>query len=140
VTDTPYPIRVDEARTDDTANSTDQPRIHPGVLQTATTASHPLGHQDNRLIYTIDEAAALLRISRSTAYECAHRGELPVLRLGRRVLVTRRALEQLLGIDRAGHADSRGPRRIRIVRGQAPRNDQDRPDWAKPHRRETTES
>ena len=50
-----------------------------------------------QLTFTIDEVATLLGISRSTAYECAHRGELPVLRFGRRLVVTRSTLVRLLG-------------------------------------------
>ena len=45
---------------------------------------------------SIDEAAAVLGISRALAYELVRRGELPQLRLGRRVLVPRRALEDLI--------------------------------------------
>ena len=42
-----------------------------------------------QLTFTIDQAATLLGISKSTAYDSAHRGELPVLRFGRRLVVTR---------------------------------------------------
>ena len=51
------------------------------------------------LILTIDEAAVVLRISRQSAYEAARRGEIPTIRLGRRILVPRRALEKLIGAD-----------------------------------------
>jgi excisionase family DNA binding protein len=51
------------------------------------------------LILTIDEAAVVLRISRQSAYEAARRGEIPTIRLGRRVLVPRRALEKLIGAE-----------------------------------------
>jgi excisionase family DNA binding protein len=51
---------------------------------------------DDRLTWTITEAAQLLGISRATAYEAAHRGELPVRLIGRRVLVPRAALLRLL--------------------------------------------
>jgi transcriptional regulator of acetoin/glycerol metabolism len=34
-------------------------------------------HSEDRLTWTITEAAQLLGISRATAYEAAHRGELP---------------------------------------------------------------
>ncbi|HEX5877268.1 MAG TPA: helix-turn-helix domain-containing protein [Actinomycetota bacterium] len=54
---------------------------------------------DNRLTWTITEAAQLLGISRATAYEAAHRGELPVRLIGRRMLVPRVALLRLLGQD-----------------------------------------
>ena len=40
-----------------------------------------------------------LGISRALAYEAAHRGELPMCRIGRRMLVPRVALLRLLGQD-----------------------------------------
>ena len=49
-----------------------------------------------RLVLSVPEAAGLLGISRRLAYELAARGELPVLRLGGRVLILRRPLERLL--------------------------------------------
>jgi excisionase family DNA binding protein len=48
------------------------------------------------LTLSVSEAAGLLGISRAFAYELVARGDLPSLRLGRRVVVPRRALEQLL--------------------------------------------
>jgi excisionase family DNA binding protein len=53
------------------------------------------------LTLTIPQVAALLGISRNTAYELAARNELPVpvLRLGRRVLVPRESMLRVLGID-----------------------------------------
>jgi excisionase family DNA binding protein len=54
---------------------------------------------DDRLTWTITEAAQLLGISRATAYEAAHRGELPVHVIGRRMLVPRIALLRLLERD-----------------------------------------
>ena len=54
---------------------------------------------DDRLTWTITEVAKLLGISRATAYEAAHRGELPVHVIGRRVLVPRIALLRLLERD-----------------------------------------
>jgi excisionase family DNA binding protein len=54
---------------------------------------------DDRLTWTITEAAQLLGISRATAYEAAHRGELPVRVIGRRMLVPRIALLRLLERD-----------------------------------------
>src|ERR1700741_656959 len=49
-----------------------------------------------RLTYTVPEVAELLGISRSTAYECIRRGEIPALVLGRRIVVSRAALKALL--------------------------------------------
>jgi excisionase family DNA binding protein len=59
---------------------------------------------DERLTYTLNEAARRLGISRALAYEAANRGELPVCRIGRRVLVPRAALLRLL---EDGPSDSR---------------------------------
>jgi excisionase family DNA binding protein len=51
---------------------------------------------EDRLTLTVDEAAQVLGISRALAYELVARGELPSLRLGRRIVVPRRALDLLL--------------------------------------------
>jgi excisionase family DNA binding protein len=51
---------------------------------------------DDRLTWTVPEVARLLGISKDTAYEAAHRGELPVKVIGRRMLVPRVALLRLL--------------------------------------------
>ena len=50
----------------------------------------------DRLTYTVVEAAELLGISRTSAYECVRRGEIPSITLGRRVVVSRVALQRLL--------------------------------------------
>ncbi len=56
----------------------------------------------DRLVLTIAEAAEVLGVSRAFAYELAARGEIPVLRLGRRRLVPRRALLQMVGEEAQG--------------------------------------
>ena len=48
------------------------------------------------LTMTIEEAAAALNISRGLAYRAARDGRIPTIRIGRRLLVSRRALERLL--------------------------------------------
>jgi excisionase family DNA binding protein len=58
-----------------------------------------MAHGKLRLVYTVTEAAELLGLGRSTAYELAARGELPIVRLGRRVAVTRSTLTELLGVE-----------------------------------------
>lgn len=50
-----------------------------------------------RRTFTIEEAAGVLGIGRTSAYEAVRRGEIPVIHLGRRLLVPRVALERLLG-------------------------------------------
>jgi excisionase family DNA binding protein len=49
-----------------------------------------------RLTYSVDEVASLLGISRSTAYECVRRGEIPSVRFGKRIVVLREVLDRLL--------------------------------------------
>jgi excisionase family DNA binding protein len=49
-----------------------------------------------RLTVTVPEAAQLLGVSRMTAYAAVREGSIPSLRIGRRVLVPRVALERLL--------------------------------------------
>lgn len=53
-----------------------------------------------RLTMTVEEASEALGISRSLAYELVRRGEIPSLRLGRRIVVPVDALEDL--VERTG--------------------------------------
>lgn len=50
---------------------------------------------------TVEHTAAVLGISRSSAYAAINRGEIPVIRLGSRLLVPTAAIRQMLGIDPA---------------------------------------
>ena len=63
-----------------------------------------------RRTYTVPEVAEMLGISRSTAYECVRRGEIPSLKLAGRVVIPRTAFEAFLGehtprrrLQRQGH-------------------------------------
>jgi len=67
-----------------------QERTQPAPTSAAAEAT------EERLTYTLTEAARRLGISRALAYEAANRGELPVCRIGRRLLVPRAALARLL--------------------------------------------
>ena len=51
---------------------------------------------EGRATITIDETAKILGICRNAAYEAAHQGQIPVIRIGRRMLVPRLALEKML--------------------------------------------
>jgi excisionase family DNA binding protein len=55
-----------------------------------------------RLVLSVSEVGALLGLSRSFAYELVARGELPVIRLGRRIVVPKVALMELLGTASSG--------------------------------------
>jgi excisionase family DNA binding protein len=50
-----------------------------------------------RLTYSVEEAGEILGISRSSAYEAAYRGDIPTLRIGKRILVPRIPFEKMLG-------------------------------------------
>jgi excisionase family DNA binding protein len=48
------------------------------------------------LVYAVPEAGKLLGLGRAGSYEAAKRGELPVIRIGRRLMVPKAALHDLL--------------------------------------------
>jgi len=49
-----------------------------------------------RLTLTVEEAGELLGISRALAYEMARTGRLPTLRFGKRIVVPKKAIENML--------------------------------------------
>ena len=57
------------------------------------------------LTYTVPEVAKLLGISRNLAYEAAKRGDLPTLVIGRRILVSRIGLRQM--VEEGGRGELR---------------------------------
>ena len=60
--------------------------------------------------YSVEEAAAHLGIGRTLAYELIRRAEfpIPVIRLGRRIVVPRAALDALLGLDESARSAPSG--------------------------------
>jgi excisionase family DNA binding protein len=63
------------------------------------TFTHPaLEALEGRLTVTVEEAASVLGLGRSAAYEAARRGEIPTRRLGRRIVVPVPLLLQWLGV------------------------------------------
>jgi excisionase family DNA binding protein len=54
------------------------------------------------LVLTVEQAARLLGISRGLAYSAARSGQLPTIRLGRRLLVPTARLLELVGADSNG--------------------------------------
>ncbi len=76
---------------------------HPNPSRTNPTPPHA---ESDRLVFTVAEAGELLGISRAFAYELVARGELPVIRLGRRRLIPKRALLELVGMDPAASPGS----------------------------------
>ena len=62
-----------------------------------TVGGDPGARVEPRATITVEEAATLLGIGRSAAYEAARRGQLPTRRVGRRLLVPLPALLEWLG-------------------------------------------
>jgi len=75
------------------ADALGAPEVAPEVGRAAGAVA-PVA---DRLTLTVEEAAALLGISRAFACEAVRRGEIPSIRIGRRVLVPKVALERLVG-------------------------------------------
>lgn len=48
---------------------------------------------------TVEQAGKLLGLSRSSAYRAAARGEIPTIRIGRRLLVPTAKLLAMLGVE-----------------------------------------
>jgi excisionase family DNA binding protein len=54
------------------------------------------GEMEDKLTLSIEEAAKVLGIGRNLCYDRVKTGEIPVIKIGRRLLVPRSALEKLL--------------------------------------------
>lgn len=61
---------------------------------------HQITAAVHRQTLTIEEAAKLLGIGRSAAYNAAKAGEIPTITIGRRLVVPLPALERMLAGDR----------------------------------------
>ena len=57
------------------------------------------GTDMKRGTYTVVEAARVLGISREVAYRAVSTGEIPSVRIGKRILIPRVALDRLLAAD-----------------------------------------
>ncbi|MBL7061238.1 MAG: helix-turn-helix domain-containing protein [Dehalococcoidia bacterium] len=49
-----------------------------------------------KLTFTVEEAGKLLGISRALAYQMVHTGQLPTLRFGKRLVVPKKAVQDML--------------------------------------------
>ncbi len=58
----------------------------------------------DKKVLTIIETAKELGISKGSAYEAARTGEIPTIRIGRRLIVPRAALDKML--DQAGEPET----------------------------------
>lgn len=58
---------------------------------------------------TVEAAGGLLGVSRSTAYEAVRSGEIPSIRLGRRLLVPTAAIRRMLLLEAAAQRQDGSP-------------------------------
>ena len=77
-------------------HKTEENHTSEGEINLADLSQPTKGNED-RLCFSIPETARMLGISRGLAYELARSGQIPVLRLGKRLLVPKIALERMLG-------------------------------------------
>ncbi|MFN8053597.1 MAG: helix-turn-helix domain-containing protein [Acidimicrobiales bacterium] len=77
---------------------------------------------NNRPTLSVDEVADILGLDRKTVYASVSSGEIPSLRVGRRILVPTRWLADLIAPDArdAGLTGSRSPRSQHPAQGQLP--------------------
>jgi excisionase family DNA binding protein len=52
--------------------------------------------KDAPAVFTVCEVAKILRIGKISVYQAIARGDIPCIRIGRRILIPRHTLEQLL--------------------------------------------
>jgi excisionase family DNA binding protein len=62
-------------------------------------------------VLTVEETAVVLRCGRSACYSAVKAGQIPSIKVGRRILVPRHRLEALLGLS-----NSEGPATDRAIR------------------------
>ncbi len=53
-----------------------------------------------KLTFTVEETAKILGLSRNSAYQGVMTGEIPHIKVGKRILIPRLALEKMLEGDR----------------------------------------
>ena len=57
-----------------------------------------IGRQEEKLVYNVSEVSKLLGLGKSATWEAIWRGEIPHVKVGRRVLVPRQALIKFLEV------------------------------------------
>jgi excisionase family DNA binding protein len=55
-----------------------------------------INEKDERLVYTVQEAGALLGLTKNAAYEAAKRSDFPTIRIGRLIRVPKAALHAMI--------------------------------------------
>jgi excisionase family DNA binding protein len=84
--------------------ATETPAREPEAQPSGQWVDHtPALLAGDRLVLTVTEAGRLLGLSRAFTYELVARGEIPVIRLGRRIVVPKAALLEMVGVRPTGN-------------------------------------
>ena len=67
--------------------------------------ARPRDANENKLCYTVPEAAQLLGFCRNFGYELARTGQIPILRFGKRMLVPKALFDKMLGVSPENEAE-----------------------------------
>ena len=70
------------------------------------------GQRAQQLTISVAEAAARLGIGRNAAYEAVKRGEIPMIRIGKRLLVPLAAFDRLLRGEAGPHVERGATRKL----------------------------
>lgn len=69
-------------------------------MTTMTAPDGPrLPHAEQQPTLTVPEAGGFLGLGKASAYEAASRGDIPTIRIGRRLLVPTAALRRMLALN-----------------------------------------
>ena len=68
-----------------------------------------LAPSPGRLTYTVEEAAGIVGVGRSAAYAAVHAGDIPSVRVGRKLLVPKAALKRMLGVSNDQRPEAGSP-------------------------------
>jgi excisionase family DNA binding protein len=76
-------------------------------------SGRPTSWSEVPLALTVDEAAEILKIGRNSCYALVTSGQLSAVRLGRRIVVPREAVEHLLDISNTRESGAPPPDALR---------------------------
>ena len=76
------------------------PMATPATAEPRPTSTQMLPDAETRPVVPVwPTAGRALGLGRSATYDAAERGDIPTIRIGRRILVATAALRQMLGLD-----------------------------------------
>ena len=80
----------------------DSTPLHGNIQGMTERVFGPLPDPREEPTITVEHAGHLLGISRPSAYDAAARGDIPTIRMGRRLLVPTAAMWRMLQLEHAG--------------------------------------